>query len=96
MRLTSLCLEVWQRWNEDLLQEQRTAVHLDGAGQQTPEVVDVPDREGDGREGCSVTSYWFLFFIVNYLTSSLSVFGPLEKHCMNTITIVILHLSNEL
>ena len=46
MGLTSLCLEVWQRWNEDLLQEQRTAVHLDGARQQTPEVVDVPDQEG--------------------------------------------------
>ena len=72
MGLTSLCLEVWQRWNEDLLQEQRTAVHLDGARQQTPEVVDVPDQEGTEQKDVMGLLIDFLFCIVNLCKVSMA------------------------
>lgn len=49
-KLTSSSLEVWQRGHEDLMKEERTAVHLDGTGQQTAKVVDVPTEEKVRRQ----------------------------------------------
>lgn len=45
VKLTSTSLEVWHWRNENLVEEQRAAVHFDGAWQQTTKVVDVPEEE---------------------------------------------------
>lgn len=44
MTRTSFTLEVRERWDENLVQEERAAVHLDGPGQEAPEVIDIPER----------------------------------------------------
>lgn len=46
IKLTTSCLEVWEWWNENLMEEEWTAVHFDGTREQTAEVVDVPEDEG--------------------------------------------------
>lgn len=44
MLVTSSGLEVWQRGDKDLVQEQRTAVHLNAARQKATEVINIPER----------------------------------------------------
>lgn len=48
-RLTCARLKGWQHRHEHIVQEERTAVHSDGARQQAAEVVDV---SGGGGRGC--------------------------------------------
>lgn len=41
-RLTRARFKGWQHGHEHIVQEERAAVHSDGAGQQTTEVADIP------------------------------------------------------
>lgn len=43
-RLTCAGFKGWQRGDEHIVQEERAAVHSDGAGQQPTEVADVSGR----------------------------------------------------
>lgn len=44
---TSFALEVGQRRDENLMEEERTAVHLDRPGEKATEVVDISGEEGE-------------------------------------------------
>lgn len=45
--ITSFTLEVWERRDEDLVEEERAAVHLDRPREKAAKVIDIPRREGE-------------------------------------------------